>query len=73
MNTAYGEPTAEAMPFNTRHLKQPITFYLPDNADEDARRTVRDNLVAELGSAIRTIISSGELDALLPKPRKPSS
>jgi hypothetical protein len=29
MNTAYGEPVADAMPFNMRHLRNPIPYHCP--------------------------------------------
>lgn len=68
MNTHYGEPTGETMPFDMKHLRHPIRFKLPPDADAGQRRAVRDALSKELEAAIRTTMKSPEFAALSPKP-----
>jgi hypothetical protein len=63
MNTAYGEPSPESMPFNLGHRKFPIQYNLPEDATEDTRKTIRATLSKELASAIKLIIESEDLDA----------
>jgi hypothetical protein len=58
MNTAYGEPTTEAMPFDMRHLRYPITYSCPEGAPEDQRRAARDDLAKKLEGAIRAVLQS---------------
>ena len=60
MNTAYGEPVADAMPFNMRHLRNPITYCCPDDLDDGARKQVRDALAEKLETAIRAVLNSDE-------------
>ena len=60
MNTAYGEPTAEAMPFDMRHLRNPITYNCPADLGDAERRQVRDQLSEQLESAIRAVLESEE-------------
>ena len=42
MNVAHGRPTDSNMPFNLRHLRHPIQYDCPDDADEDTRKKARD-------------------------------
>ena len=53
MNIAHGKPTAEAMPFDMRHLRNPIQFDLPPGADADRKKLERDKLSKELEAADR--------------------
>jgi hypothetical protein len=66
MNTAYGEPTAEAMPFDMRHLRNPITYHCPADLDDSSRRAVREQLSKDIESAIRAVLDSDE-----PQPSEP--
>jgi len=68
MNIAYGEPTADAMPFDMRHLRNPIKFSQRPGANAEVKRTERDKLSRELEAAIRTTIQSGVLTEVVPKP-----
>jgi hypothetical protein len=61
MNTAFGRPTPEAVPFNLRHLRNPILYNCPPDADRDCRTQAREELARELDSAIRIILASDEL------------
>lgn len=59
MNTAFGEPTNTNMPFDMRHLRNPIKYHLTADNKEDARVNVKLNLIKALSDAIETIIKSG--------------
>jgi hypothetical protein len=70
MNTAFGEPTAETMPFNVAHLRRPICFHCAADLNDGERKAVRDKLAKDLEAAIRTVLrltslSSGSLNPLL--------
>jgi hypothetical protein len=71
MNTAFGEPAADAMPFNLRHLRNPITYYCPDDADDEMRKRAREGLTKELGIALRAVFASEELKPTLSEPSPP--
>lgn len=62
MNSAFGEPRAVNMPFDMRHLRNPITYYLDDAADYEERSRIKANLVKDLCTAFETIIRSGILN-----------
>jgi hypothetical protein len=71
MNTAFGAPTAETMPFDMRHLRHPIQYFCPDNADDAIRRQAREGLTKQLEGAIRAVLKSETFKATLPQPLKP--
>lgn len=71
MNIAYGAPTAEAMPFDMRHLRNPIAYDCPEGLSEEDRRKVRDGLSKDLESAVRTVLDSDEFKSSLPKEPEP--
>jgi hypothetical protein len=71
MNTAYGEPTGDAMPFDMRHLRNPILYACPEGLSEDERRKVKDQLSKELETRIRAVLDSDEFKSTLPKPPEP--
>jgi hypothetical protein len=48
MNVAFGTPNAESMPFDMRHLRNPITYDCPEDADEETRKRVREALANDL-------------------------
>src|SRR5271170_3199584 len=41
MNTAFGELTPVAMPFDMRHLRNPITYHLEEATDTETRSTAK--------------------------------
>jgi hypothetical protein len=67
MNSTFGEPTRESMPFDMAHLRFPITYNLPAGAEVGNRETEHNNLEKILGEALKTFFVSGELKATLPK------
>lgn len=58
MNSAFGAPTPESLPFNLRHLRAPITYFLDGSEDEDHRKMVRKELAKALCSALKPVIAS---------------
>jgi len=60
INTTYGEPTAQNVPFNLAHRRFPITYTLAENASEDERKVARKMLTDKFESALRTIFGSSE-------------
>jgi hypothetical protein len=65
MNTAYGKPTAETIPFDMRHLRYPILYNCPAGADEDTRKGQRAGLAQNVQGALRTILASDDFRASL--------
>lgn len=64
MNLAYGGP--EELPFDMGHLRHPIQYAAPADANDADRRRERGRLAAELASALKTTIRA--LPAPLPPP-----
>jgi hypothetical protein len=60
MNTAFGEPTLDAMPFDMRHLRNPIQYCCPTGASEETRKHARDGLAKALEHHIRNVLVSDE-------------
>jgi hypothetical protein len=60
INTAYGDPTAQNIPFNLAHRRFPITYTLAENASEEDRKAERKVLTDKFESALRTIFESFE-------------
>jgi hypothetical protein len=71
MNTAFGKPAPEAMPFNLRHLRNPILYHCPLDAGDESRKQVREELARELERAIRVVLASDELRGSLAQPPPP--
>lgn len=67
MNTAYGVPSDDSLPFNMKHLRWPIQYHLPDGSDDRAKKQVRETLVGLFGNAIKAILESEEFRASFPK------
>ncbi len=57
MNTAYGKPDSESLPFDLRHLRWPIVYHLADASAPDKERQF-DGLVQTLEKAIGLILAS---------------
>jgi hypothetical protein len=73
MNIAHGDPIADAMPFNMRHLRNPIANHCPNDLDDAARREARDRLAKEIEAAVRAVFESEEFRDSLRKPPMPSA
>lgn len=63
MNTAFGEPTGENLPFDMRHLRRPVTYHLPDGLDEYDRAKIKAGLVQDISKHLELIIKAGLLDS----------
>jgi hypothetical protein len=61
MNVAFGEPTAENMPFDLRHLRNPITFNLPPDANDEAIAEAKASLAKAFRTALNQILTSAAL------------
>jgi len=58
MNTAYGEPTSEDLPFDLAHLRWPIRYNLPDNASAAVKAEEKRKLSNTLKDAIRASLAT---------------
>jgi len=61
MNAAFGQPTADTMPFNLHHLRHPILYNCPVDADDETRKRTREGLASQLEHALRTVLTSEDL------------
>ncbi|WP_175905153.1 hypothetical protein [Burkholderia seminalis] len=73
MNTAFGEPTSDNLPFDLRHLRHPIQYHCPADANNVIRKSQQELLTKILASAIRDILGSNEYQLSLPPPPTPES
>jgi hypothetical protein len=60
MNAAHGAPTRESLPFDLGHMRHPITYNCPDDADEDTRRRERKGLAERLRMALKVVLDDVE-------------
>ena len=65
MNTAYGKPSSETLPFDLRHLRWPFCYELQDTATPELRAEQRRALTKRLTSALRACF--GSIPATAPK------
>jgi hypothetical protein len=68
MNTAFGDPIGNSLPFNMRHLRNPLTYNLTESASGEEKRNSKELLIRDLAKAIETIVKSGLLENPLNKP-----
>lgn len=72
MNTAYGKPSDQTLPFNMKHLRWPIQYMLPATADAAKRTEIQASLIEDLKTALRSIVQSGDfVPSLSPKAEPP--
>ncbi|HUT50398.1 MAG TPA: hypothetical protein VM325_13745 [Alphaproteobacteria bacterium] len=62
MNAHYGEPTAETLPFNMRHLRHPFAYQLKPKATAEEKSAAKKALVGYLVKQFRAVLESGLLD-----------
>lgn len=60
MNSAYGAPDNVSMPFDMRHLRHPITYKLPEDANQEVLTVEFNRLVQALVSALQTVLNDQE-------------
>jgi hypothetical protein len=58
MNIAHGAPTAESMPFDMRHLRNPIEYDVREDSSEAHRKNERERLAKALEDALRAVFES---------------
>ena len=58
MNTAFGEPSNDTLPFDMRHLRRPTTYCLKPDADTATKNKVRDDLVDKMAEYLKLAIST---------------
>jgi hypothetical protein len=72
VNAYYGEPTAENMPFDMRHLRFPITYNCAPDADEITVKRVKAELGKEVERAIRGVLNSDEYRSRIQQSSEPA-
>ncbi len=80
MNTAFGEPSDENLPFDMRHLRRPhATYYLPEGATPEEKTKAKHELLKKLTEAIGLVIKNNltektvEVPEEIPYVNKPST
>jgi hypothetical protein len=58
MNTAHGEPSGEALPFDLRHMRWPFCYELAESATAEVRAEQSKKLTKHLTDAIRACLGS---------------
>jgi len=58
MNTSFGKPKRETMPFDLAHHRFPIQYEVPEGAPDEERMAQRDQLAKALESAVRAVLDS---------------
>lgn len=73
MNDAYGEPSAETLPFDLAHVRWPTRFTLQESALAEQKADARRKLVVNLKGAIKTSLATISPPPALPKPIFPKA
>jgi hypothetical protein len=71
MNTAMGHPDKHELPFDLRHVRRPICYACPADADADGRRQTKDDLSKQLVVALKAIFGDEAIRASL-RPSAPA-
>jgi hypothetical protein len=61
MNIAYGAPVGDAMPFDMRHLRNPILYDLPEDSTREKLRLERDRIAKELEAQLKAVLKNRAL------------
>ena len=64
MNAAYGDVSAETLPFDMRHLRRPITYSLAKDASPKVKANVKRTLVQRVSEAIKLVFEHVEFQVL---------
>lgn len=73
MNDAYGEPSAETLPFDLAHVRWPTRFTLQENALAEQKVDARRKLVTSLKGAIKASLATISPPLALPMPVFPQT
>lgn len=65
MNTAFGDPNEVRLPFDLRHLRHPIIFNCPPDADRGTLSAVKDLLTRQITTGLKAAFAAGEVKALI--------
>ncbi len=57
MNSVFGEPTPDALPFDMRHLRHPVTYHLQTNDGSETKSRIKKDLVDQMTKHIKLAIS----------------
>lgn len=68
MNTAFGHPRQDPLPFDLAHMTWPVLFDCPPDGDADRRVAVRHALTKQLVSALKLIFGDDSLPPVVPLP-----
>jgi hypothetical protein len=60
MNEAHGAPTRQSLPFDLASFRFPITYNVPDAADDATRRAEREQLAKSFEAALKGVFESTE-------------
>jgi hypothetical protein len=71
MNTSYGKPKRETMPFDLAHHRFPIQYEVPEGAPDEERIAQRGQLAKVLESAIRAVLASDAYESSLAQVKAP--
>ena len=73
MNTAYGDPKKTELPFDIKHTRWPIQYFLKDNATTDEKKTALDSLTRSFKIAFSSILkkTKGIIEKVEFEPMKP--
>lgn len=56
MNAAYGKPPEQELPFNLKHLRNPINYHLDENSTDPEKNDTKNKLIRILKTAIQDIL-----------------
>jgi hypothetical protein len=68
MNEHYAAPSDATLPFNMKHLRWPITYSLPDDANAATRQEALGGLANYFKRALRAIVQSDQFRRAMPQP-----
>jgi hypothetical protein len=58
MNSAFGEPNADTLPFDMRHLRHPTTYHLQTSDDPETKSRIKRDLVDQMTEHIKSAIGA---------------
>ncbi len=73
MNTAYGEVSMKSLPFNMRHFRHPIEYWLAEDATKEEKDKVKQKLIKEVSVAILEVLKQGTKPAPASHEPRPST
>jgi hypothetical protein len=63
MNTAFGDPKTAPLPFDLQHLRWPIAFHCPADADVATRTQAKADLTRTLTAALKAVLTDAAAGA----------